>query len=124
MELDDFISYKIALKLKSIGFNEWCDYIYCKWLSNDMEVQLLPRNEKTEQYMCVNAPTLWQVQKWLREEKKLIILIGMTCINDWFYGIYNEYGKIIKDDCIQRNSYETALSSAIEFALNLIECKN
>lgn len=69
MELDNFVSYKIALKLKSIRFNEWCDYIYCKWLSNDMEVQLLPRNEKTEQYMCVNAPTLWQVQKWLREEK-------------------------------------------------------
>ena len=54
-------------------------------------------------------------------EKELIILIGMTRIDDWFYGIYDKRGKCLKDDGTQRDCYEAALSAGIFAALELIK---
>lgn len=130
METTDFVSYDLALKLKECGFDEPCDHYYTPevWKAGYIEYPMLlweqtavNSNDIIYDGERFSAPTLWHAQKWLREKKELIILIGMTRIDDWFYGIYDKCGKCLKDDGTQRDCYEAALSAGIAAALELIK---
>jgi len=128
MNPEDYVSYPIALALKKAGFDWKCDRYYCAF-DNETDVRFWSIHPAQSQNgLCTpqdtvvaDAPTLAQAQKWLREKKELIILIGMTRINDWFYGIYDKNGKCLKDDGNQRDSYEQAISAGIAAALELIK---
>lgn len=126
----DFCSYELSKALKACGFDEPCDHCYAKTSDSEYEfVQMTTSRDYNKQRdgepsflspICSAVP-LWQAQKWLREKKELIILIGMTRIDDWFYGIYDKRGKCLKDDGTQRDCYEAALSAGIFAALELIK---
>ena len=84
-----FVSYKIALKLKEIGFDE---PIYCFdetfWyingnfsLCNDEYKELLPEKE------YVLAPLYQQVLQWFREKHKWHISFAMHEFDKWCFGI-------------------------------------
>ena len=65
---EDFVTYELAVKLKEKGFNEKCYYYYQK------EVLLTDncwnRYNIGTSKRC-SAPTISQVLKWLREEKRI-----------------------------------------------------
>ena len=68
----------------------------------------------------IDAPTMWEAQKWLREEKGVVVLVHhlMTEEGDWEWEISYRYSsrKMF-------HSYEEALSEGIKEAIkNLSTC--
>jgi hypothetical protein len=76
---EDFVSFSLAKKLKEKGFNQPClaHYTNGKFeyiIAYFEEVELVDLYELWNNAGCfVDAPTISQVLKWLREEKKIHI---------------------------------------------------
>lgn len=127
LKVEDFVTFEIAKKLKEKGFPQHITdeaYIVDNYgedecdIGDRMPIQLIP------DYMDdVAAPTISQVLKWLREEKRIHIVI-VVCSIGWFYDVYHiEQNKSLleesEDDIAQ--SYELAAIAGIEYCLdNLI----
>lgn len=103
------------------GELDW-DYVYI------YETKLMLKRNIILKRNFIDAPTISQVLKWLREEKKIYIMI-----NFWPAGydaeIYTEIGKDRNsfcweryiDECDYYDSYELAAIAGIEYCLdNLI----
>lgn len=111
---DDFITYELAKKLKEKGFDwqtfDWYDMAgnFCKGF--------MPRELMCREYY---APTISQVLKWLRKEKKIFLEIVIVC-----NGVDAEYMcDIYKIDpaieCLDSTGY---LKTYEQAALAGIEC--
>ena len=129
---NDFISFELAIKLQEKGFPQHqCDYAYIiEENHEDIEreyVSFIPDYLPT-----VAAPTISQVLKWLREEKKIHITVLLL-----WEGYYAEVFTKVRwktddthqrglcfniDKCIYKNeTYEAAALAGIEYVLdNLI----
>ena len=100
----DFVSFEIANKLKEKGFREKCltyydvvdnvGLLYNTQYTNDLSPcqytdLLQSHNTDVSAYLsddseyCVDAPTISQVLKWLRDEKGIHITI-CVCGYGWF----------------------------------------
>ena len=140
--MKDFVTFEISKKLKEKGFREKCFAIYIPYSRtfkfNEINVDKRPTSYKLniEEFReCYNyykennidAPTISQVLKWLREEKELHIEIYMYH-NCYLWEIYNT--KIYDADFTQKSekyseieyeTYEQAALAGIEYVLdNLI----
>lgn len=122
--MEDFVTFKIAKKLKEKGFD---------WLN------ISTYNPKTRVRNNYNKPTISQVLKWLREEKKIFIAINIgycyesyekpfptnpkmePILKGYYYGVW-DLGNL--NDKNGRSEYfeshELAALAGIEYALNLI----
>lgn len=138
MNTEDFITYKQALALKKLGYREPCLYYYVNWnlIPNNVyahrvdnnsfhrvyNVKALSkvRNVAKEQIVC-DAPTLAQVQKWLRKEKGLFVEAHFMRIDAYTYEIH---GEIHKNDFTVYSIPEEALSAGITECLKLLEKEN
>ena len=69
--MEDFVSFDLAKKLKEKGFDEKC-YTFYEYDSKEFyrEESIPCCNSRSDDYA---APTISQVLKWLREEKKIHI---------------------------------------------------
>ena len=84
-EMEDFVTFKIAKKLEEKGFKEKC-YAYYSPVNNELRYNIyqfrggslydclysynsLPKEVVTSDF--IDAPTISQVLKWLRDEKKI-----------------------------------------------------
>lgn len=140
---NEFVNFKIAKKLQEKGFREKCLAYYTPYAGilkfNTINVNKRPSNYElnlTELYECYNsyvenyidAPTISQVLKWLREEKKLHIMIDIWKVDlnnttyKWGYDIVNLTTTHVEGSDIQcANSFEEAALAGIEYILdNLI----
>ena len=140
--MEDFVTFETAKKLKEKGFREDCIAYYHtdgellynrdQYRGGDYKSLLrsynsLPKNPiGCEQ---IDAPTISQVLKWLREEK--LILIGLSpmqeydCneIIEWCCTIFkaNKQGGLSWQEEFYYQSYEHASLAGIEYVLdNLI----
>ena len=154
--MEDFVSFEIAKKLKEKGFNVSCIYAYCKqggWNKytqkhepityilrtdgNPFGTYYIGKNWNKEYKINKNkiqcsAPTISQVLKWLREEKKIHISLcrykdDNISFAGWFYLIVEMGDSIWKyhDQEPQRDNstatYESVAIDAIKYVLdNLI----
>lgn len=91
------------------------------FVSREDVINLTQNDGVIRRSVFASAPSLYTAQKWLREKKRLAIIVGMTRFDDWFYGIYDKCGKCLKDDGTQRDCYEAALFAGISAALELIQ---
>lgn len=97
---DDFAPFELAVKLKEKGFNEKCYHYYQK------EVLLTEicwnRYNRGTANRC-SAPTISQVLKWLREEKKIYIVIAVNptlSTKDkiaYYYQVYSNSNGVTSD---------------------------
>ena len=123
----DFVSFETAKKLKEKGYGESWDYVY-----NDDGVICIPCYNLTEEDtipMCP-APQIHEVLKWLREEKKIYVIIEPfpSCSNinnvTWIYKLkYNSDGDSLnfKESLFSFETYEEAALAGISYVLdNLI----
>lgn len=67
---EDFVTYELAIKLKEKGFTKETAHHY-----NDKGEICVSLVDEEYPYPC---PTISQVLKWLREEKKIYLEIGLT----------------------------------------------
>lgn len=140
--MEDFVTFEIAVKLKGKGFKEKCLAYY----DEEDNVGLLYNTQYTDEALpcqytdllqchntdeaetqpddsenCVDAPTISQVLKWLREEKK--IFVEISCIyTDYFPTIrlldYHQTDYIRGD--IIYSTYEKAALAGIEYVLDYL----
>lgn len=128
--MGNFVSFEIAKKLKEKGFREDCiakvnldnTITFNHVFGNDIRTVLKCHN-KLNPY--VDAPTISQVLKWLREEKKIYVMIdrSFSVENSWHYVICNndDFEHLIQQESIPNRTWEQAALVGIEYVLdNLI----
>ena len=72
---EDFVPFELAKKLKEKGFRESCGYVY-NYKRKELEYKKESTIWNNSEYWYA-APTISQVLKWLREEKKIFIAINI-----------------------------------------------
>ena len=131
--MEDFVTFEIAKKLKEKGFSLEKTEIYGNFDSDGLfHPQLYFNYIETMDCDEIIAPTISQVLKWLRKEKKISIEVSIHCSLKWMCGIYEfsdgiadftQYDNNGIDDTVYilYESYEQAALSGIEYSLdNLI----
>ena len=130
----DFVNFEIAKKLKEKGFREECiaqvkpdnTIIFNHVFDNDIRT-IIKCHNKLKPY--VDAPTISQVLKWLREEKGFIINVFLDDDSDTpvTYEIYDVNNEI---ECVRHHhgeyftieDWDKASLAGIEYVLdNLIQ---
>ena len=134
----EIISFEIAQKLKEKGFREKCfayyssysETLYYNTIKNVVPSRVLSIDDFGKCYNCfeannIDAPTISQVLKWLREEKKWSIVIRLYGKNGWYWFVQDNNGELRAsqlascDECF--STYEQAALAGIEYVLdNLI----
>ena len=141
--MEDFVTFEIAKKLKEKGFS--CEMPFAMYneiaafhlLTTSAPYNVCDSGYKYREYYDYEdfdehdyiAPTIAQVLKWLREEKKIVFGISpmqeMDCdYLGWCVTIYkvddNGYGLSWQEE-LYYDTYESAAIAGIEYALdNLI----
>lgn len=122
---EDFVTYELAVKLKEKGFDYPCIGHY---VNNKLYIAHYVNAFHSDKDESVDAPTISQVLKWLREVKKIHIIVEISD-SGWYYTLYPnirwENGKLKSDKYIMsfknKDSYEQAAVAGIEYVLdNLI----
>ena len=122
--MEDFVNYEIANKLKNLGFEESTYHYYniddIRYCRDDYPSD---HNGDPLREFEISAPTISQVLKWLREEKRLHIAIDIWG-RTWGYDIieltsgnslhWTAYREDIK-------SYEDAALDGIEYILDNLD---
>lgn len=106
---EEFVTFKIAQKLEEKGFD---------WDTSET----FERNILVCRYEDYRKPTISQVLKWLREEKKIHIQILFACPpSKWEYIIVEMTNNELRETYTSFKSYERAALAGIEYVLdNLI----
>jgi hypothetical protein len=132
--MEDFVSYEIAVKLKEKGFKEQCLAYYSKdsgfyynaSYGSDVENAFKSFNSRPN-HICrkrIDAPTISQVLKWLREKKKLHVSIMTFMFRaGWCYEVVRlgENPNLVAAHRNSYSTYEKAAIAGIEYVLdNLI----
>lgn len=132
--MEDFVTYDLSVKLKEKGFNKRClayytkdsDFFYNTSYGLDVEYAFKSFNSRPN-HICgkrIDAPTISQALKWLREEKGLHIEIRYTFSEEtlWDFEVLrigNYKGWL--NNHLPLNSYEEAANAGIEYVIdNLI----
>lgn len=122
----DVIPYELAVKLQEKGFKQVCFYYYRTKCKNLFKV--FPCEDWSDIKERINAPTISQVLKWLREEKKIHLIVEISD-SGWYYTLYPnirwENGKFKSDKYFMsfkhNSSFELAVLAGIKYCLdNLI----
>lgn len=135
METTDYVSYDLALKLKACGFDELC---IAQWACEpDGKPMLLGStafvfSNAELKGRDVTAPLLYHAQKWLREKKKIDVLVyNCSCGYLWELSkadVQNRGTILLTFDWNGEDkdsgcwlTYEAALSAGIFNTLELIK---
>lgn len=121
-----YVSRELALLLKQAGFDWKCREYYYNFTTTgwslNFDDNFINWNSWSELY--ISAPTLEVAQKWLREEKNLILLIDMT--PSYCNGKPMGYKFVIHVSCGNhiwgewKDTYEEALEAGIKKVLEMI----
>ena len=126
---EDFISFELAIKLKEKGFRMPCIAHYCCLDGNILKFNITIDYIRGSNVKCLNgenniytdAPTISQVLKWLRDEKKLHIVLPATFSENYWWEIRDFNRNISEYAEAEYQSYEQAALAGIEYILdNLI----
>lgn len=130
---EDYVTYDQAIKLRELRFDGCCNHCYYidskkfaafEWIDHDGDVSAddlytdnCPPGFITD---YITAPLLSQVQKWLRDEKNLVISVGFD--GNYYWYMNNPDGTIIDGEAesITYDNYEKALSASIDKAIELL----
>ena len=126
MNPEDYVSYPLALALKKAGFDYPCYFYYTRKDSPDDHVysttsEEAPIDYNRSVYAGCSMPLLSQAQKWLREKKKLHILVDFDLDGDWYYKVFPIVGCCVAEGNSGYRTYEQALSDGISAALHLLD---
>ena len=131
---DDYVTYEQALRLKELGFNNPTIASYSKdgiftferFDSNSLRSYLSINNYNDEDQVYLykeedvdcSAPTLYEVQKWLRETKEIQIEITYNAhYKAYATNAFTNTGEIIYGLGYVCDTYEQALLATIDKTL-------
>lgn len=122
---EDFVTYELADKLKEKGFNEPC-YGYYHRDGGDDSFEVCGNGTcdflNSKNIHRIAAPTISQVLKWLRKEKKIFLEIVIVCNGvdaEYMCDIYKINPAI---ECLDSTgyfkTYELTALAGIEYVLD------
>lgn len=130
---EDFATYEQSVKLKELGFDWEVEHFYGLNESNEPKLCKLPdalggQDNHNKYHDSFSAPTLAQVQKWLREKE---IEVGVFAEFDgeirtgqwvWLMRKFDThlYDTVFPED-ISYDTYEEALSAGIDKAIEFLK---
>ncbi len=132
----DYCDYDTCVALKELGYKVSTSAYYMPhhkdliWVSNPFRGGYVTdcfysHNSLSKNVMTANfidAPTLWEAQKWLREEKFLLIVVDRLLNGEYVFSIVDILN-YSEEKNGTANSYEEALSEGIKEAVkNLSIC--
>lgn len=139
---EDYCDYDTCVALKELGYKVPTSAYYMPnntqliFVSNPFRGGYVidcfhSHNSLREDVMThdfIDAPTMWEAQKWLREEKDIDVLIKLECKDVYsslkHYSVYLSYiGSFIRRFQYlldEFNSYEEALSEGIKIAVKIL----
>ena len=137
----DYCDYDTCVALKELGHDEKCHGYYepQKRCFNTTSIKHSWCNSEVDDIGVIICPTLYEAQKWLREEKN--ICVEMTCCaggyvwelckaynnRTWISGstIYTKpnMDNPLLNDCGKYESYEDALLEGIKEAVKILKEK-
>ena len=134
----EFCDYETSVALKELGFREKCPTYYdtednvglllnTQWTSDYMPCQFIDcleshNSNTSDDNSYVDAPTIYQAQKWLMEDKKLFVEVTLgTFDQTYLWEICNtENSDLITGGFSSYNTYEEALSEGIKKAIEIL----
>ena len=138
----DYCDYDTCVALKELGFNEPTLAYYFGFLSSkpllylviDKDCMpedgvnvfdLLSNSNKYKDSKNIDAPTLWEAQKWLMEEKKIEVNATYDNIVElhwhWYMKSLTNRNQIISNT--NHDSYEQALLAGIKETIKILKEK-
>lgn len=135
--MENLVPYELAVKLKEKGFKEKCIAYYWEKINEHTPsfvvednmpedgldlLDLLSNHNCSEWSPFIDAPTISQVLKWLREEKKIMVFpIFSKYTSRWYCSIVNTNHPLAIYNFPLSDSYEEAALVGIEYVIdNLI----
>lgn len=131
--MEDFVPFEIAKKLKEKGFREEC---LCHYIGEDLVYNIESPIANNQLWFShnkfdniwhrdnIDAPTISQVLKWLRDEKKIYIMVDRSfSVRGWHYYIIDDddFENPIQQEVEHNRCYKQAAIAGIEYVLdNLI----
>ena len=115
---EDFVSFSLAKKLKKKGFNKRVCGYYRE--TGGLSICNTPMNSNALENEF-SAPTISQVLKWLREEKKIHVAGGYSAFSKWRYVVMFLDERATTEPTFsskRKESYEQAALAGIEYCLN------
>jgi hypothetical protein len=120
----EFVPYKLALRMKQLGFNEPCLAFYGD--ENDFSMDSSRKNNPFRKTECV-APLYQQAFRWFREKYELHSFIDCKWKNlGWEFELV-DLSKMETISSIDRYNYKTfeeAELACIEKLIEIVEQKN
>lgn len=135
----EFCDYETSVALKELGFREKCPTYYdtednvglllnTQWTSDYMPCQFIDcleshNSNTSDENSYVDAPTIYQTQKWLMEDKKLFVEVTLgTFDQTYLWEICNtENSDLITGGFSSYDTYEEALSEGIKNAIEMLK---
>ena len=131
--MENFVPFEIAKKLKEKGFKEKCIAYYWESINEHTAsfvvednmpddgvciLDLISEHNKSEWSPFIDAPTISQVLKWLREEKGIHICISLGSYSDWDCEISKIDGNVYCNAYCGCHDYEQAALVGISFVID------
>ena len=119
----DYCDYETCVALKESGFNEYCSGYMDSLCKTFIETRYLKRwnSTKRSDFEVFSCPSLYEAQKWLREERHIevvVLSIRMTGA-PYYFQVYTE--DYVTTDDNNYNSYEEALSEGVKEAVKILK---
>ena len=126
--MEDFVTFEIAKKLKEKGFKDNCigyydyegefHYNYESAISNKEIYFCHNKYDNIWHRDLVDAPTISQVLKWLREEKDIMVFpLYSKNTSKWYCSIINA-DSLDSHNLSFDDSYEEAALAGIEYVID------
>lgn len=117
--MEDFVSFNLAEYLKDKGFDYNTDWYYD--FKGGITWGIPQGTSVLDECDYTARPTISQVLKWLRDEKKLYISIHAVTEGVYWWNINELCNHISYDSDTEHSTYESAAIDGIEYCLdNLI----
>ena len=136
----DFCDYDTCAALKELGYNRGAYAYYFPNHKEDLIFNTHPMrgcsiNEMVKGYNTyakdivgyelIDAPTMWEAQKWLREIHNIFVMIdrSFAANNSWHYVICinDDFEHLIEQPSLENYSYEEALLEGIKEAVKILK---
>lgn len=130
----DYCDYDTCVALKKLGYNEKTLAYYTSegffhWVRAyiyDVAIPDLANSSNKKLYKhIIDAMSLYEAQKWLRDEKQLFVEITIGAFDqEYLWEIYSTENSSFRDggDC-SYNTYEEALLEGIKTAIKILKEK-
>lgn len=120
MNKEDYVSLEVAKLLKEKGFDEYCRNTYSEYGNNITIASVFTRKNTELNNNCYSCPTLYEAQKWLREEHHIHVCVDCN-VYGWYSTLFNAGdGEPILQINGCKEHYEEALNNGINNALKFI----